>query len=272
MTAPPGRADIESAQWNRRSLPGDPPAVSSWLTRANLLRDRAAALRALHHADLSLRTFALTAAITIAAGVFFLLIGAIFVESDTGLAAEDSTNPVGIALISLIASPALPLAWWAWRRTKRASLIGRIRRTWEDLSESVEARQLPRGDVDPATREPFDARDDEDADRYIGVLLANLQGAPFETRLLLRGFLVGMGFPAGVIMTIIPFHARDPVAVGFLMLGPLLTFASALQIRKTCARAWRDTQRWKRARKEYDAWRAGDPAAYTPEYRTLHQP
>lgn len=162
------------------TLPGAPPPARTWPTRAELLRDRAAALVLLHRADMRMRTM-------LGAGFLVVAAAACSAASSLGFVSDVETgeraigNGGAIAMAVVLGPAGLALSWWALRRTLRAREIGPLRRLWEDLADTPAALALPPGDLTHDLRDLFDARTEEDGARYIFETRHNMYGHALRT-------------------------------------------------------------------------------------------
>lgn len=237
------------------ALPGPPPPVGHWATRADLLRDRAAAVRVLHKADMAMITMLRTGLLLVPAVVSFTFCGAAFVdlENEDG---EPTPRGVAVGMSVVLVLVGMFFTFKAYRRMLRARDIGRARCAWERLAHDPAARALPRGDLDPDLREAFDARVDPDADVYIPQVIARLQTGPVENRLLARAAITGLAIVPGLALALAPVVSRDPMMVGMPIAGSVWLTACGIQVVKGIDRGLLYTRRWSKTNKEYAQWRA----------------
>lgn len=244
------------ARWRRPGpdeLPGWPPPVESWTTRAEFLRDYVPAMKALHSADMSSRAAGGTALLMFAALVCSLFAAAPYLPAEDG---NEVTGALAVFLTCVFGIPAPFLYWKSLRRTLDAREINRRVRAWRPLEEDPLIRALPPGEVDSDLRQPFDARHDGDFDQYAGYFHMHLRYAPMETGALLRGGLCGLGLVASPILCLLGISELGALTPGAVFAGVVIGFATIAQMRKTGNFSWGETKRWWRMGKEIAQWDA----------------
>lgn len=210
-------------------------------TRAELLASRAAALPQLER-----RAWSVVAALEVSGWSVVLVLASGLPDVVDGAA-----GPAVAALVGLVALWRLITRLRAWR-SARAEI-----EAWRRADRSVDARSLPAGDVDPALRTPYDARDDADLDQVLAEAGATATGRVYDLRLLWFGLALVPAVVMWIVCVALAFvgesgPSRLVAGVAAVLLGVAVGWLLAGWQRE----AWHRQQALNSSGLEKDVWRA----------------